>query len=120
MYIKSDLIKTFFILLVLGAVTFIIYLPGLEGGFLLDDKSVLSKLAIINHDITFENLTSYLLESNTGPLKRPVSVMSFLIYGQTWPDEPSDNIFVSSGDISESQKYAPILAQYSLTQIEAM
>ncbi len=65
--------------------TGIIYMPGLKGGYVFDDLHSLSKLSIINEDLSFEKIFDYIGASKTGPLKRPVSVMSFLIDGQKWP-----------------------------------
>lgn len=73
---------------ILLVVNMYIYYPGFTGGFLLDDKSVLLKLQLINDQISVENIINYISASNTGPLKRPLSVLSFLFDAQNWPAEP--------------------------------
>ncbi len=64
-----------------------IYKPGLSGGFLLDDQASVSKLAIINDELSFDHLYDYFAASETGLLKRPVSVFSFLLDATNWPAE---------------------------------
>lgn len=75
-------------LIALLGITFYIYTPGLNGGYLLDDRASLSKLKIIDEELTAENLWDYFASSNTGSLKRPISVFSFLIDASTWPADP--------------------------------
>lgn len=72
-------------LLALLVVTWLVYRPALSGGFLLDDYPNLSKLQLINGELTIENLKNYLYASESGVLKRPVSVLSFLLDSQKWP-----------------------------------
>lgn len=84
-----DLKKYLFIsFIVMMAVVFMVYLPSLSGGFLYDDFWSLEKLSEINGVISWENLSAYLISSDTGPLKRPVSMLSFLIDAQDWPADP--------------------------------
>jgi hypothetical protein len=64
------------------------YSPGLSGGFLLDDQASLSKLAIINDELSPAHLFDYFAASETGLLKRPVSVFSFLLDATNWPADP--------------------------------
>ncbi|MCB1582680.1 MAG: hypothetical protein KDI92_06435 [Xanthomonadales bacterium] len=88
---RSPLISTFkaivliFILVILG---WFLYKPGFNGGFIFDDYHSLKKLAVFEGEITGESLKTYLGLSDTGILKRPISVLSFLIDGQNWPVEP--------------------------------
>jgi len=67
------------------AVTAVLYWPGLKGGYIFDDLHSLSKLTIINDQVTWEHVIDYVGAGDTGPLKRPISVLSFLLDGQTWP-----------------------------------
>ncbi len=78
--------KTLWLLLLL-VVTWLVYRPALSGGFLLDDYPNLSKLQLINGELTIENLKNYLYASESGVLKRPVSVLSFLLDSHKWPVE---------------------------------
>lgn len=68
-------------------VIFIAYWPGLAGGFIFDDYYSLQKLAILKGDLSFANIWTYLMASDTGPLKRPISVLSFILNAQNWPVE---------------------------------
>lgn len=72
------------------AVVFAVYWPGLAGGFIFDDYYSLQKLAILNGQLSFSNLWSYVMAADTGPLKRPVSVLSFILNAHNWP---VDNAF---------------------------
>lgn len=64
------------------------YFPSLYGGFIYDDFWSLEKLSIISADISWENLSAYLNSSDTGPLKRPISMLTFLMDAQDWPADP--------------------------------
>ncbi|MCX7552935.1 hypothetical protein OS175_03510 [Marinicella sp. S1101] len=63
------------------------YKNGLSGGFIFDDVSNLSDLSIIDNDVSLKNIQTYFGESTSGPLKRPISIFSFLIDAQDWPAE---------------------------------
>lgn len=62
-----------------------IYWPGLQGGFLFDDENSLRYLSIINGELSNENMKAYLGASHSGILKRPISMLSFLIDANNWP-----------------------------------
>jgi len=70
-------------LLALGAcmaVVFLIYLPGLEGQFVFDDYSnIKNHSAIQIEDLSFESLYGAALSGESGPLKRPLSMLSFAL-----------------------------------------
>lgn len=68
-------------------ICFFLYKPGLTGGFLLDDENTLSKLDLVNDNISFDSVWSYLAASEAATLKRPVSMLSFLLDAQNWPAE---------------------------------
>ncbi|MEZ5472836.1 MAG: hypothetical protein R3E90_13780 [Marinicella sp.] len=74
-------------LIILIIATWSIYNPGLTGGFMFDDENNLNKLSIIDKDLTLSHIQTYFGESKSGPLKRPISVFSFLIDAQDWPAE---------------------------------
>lgn len=76
-------------LLILITTGYFVYNPGISGGFIFDDFNNLNKLSVVNGDVSIDNLKRLLGESNAGPLKRPVSVFSFLLDAQTWPAEAS-------------------------------
>src|SRR5690606_20467393 len=80
-----EFFKTIVLLIILLVTAWYAYKPGLTGGFIFDDYHSLKKLVIIGGDINYENSLDYFKSSDTGPLKRPISVYSFLIDAQDWP-----------------------------------
>ena len=88
---KSSLINAlinFVLVGILGVVTWFIYKSGLTGGFIFDDYHSLKKLSVLNGEITWQGLINYFGLSDTGPLKRPISIYSFIIDAQDWPAHP--------------------------------
>src|SRR5690554_1208588 len=79
--------KTIALLIILLISAWYAYKPGLTGGYIFDDYHSLKKLVIIDDDINVHNSLDYLKSSDTGPLKRPISVFSFLLDAQNWPAE---------------------------------
>lgn len=79
------LVKIFLLLSVLLFCAWIAYKPGLSGDFIFDDYHSLKKLAIFDGQINLQNSLQYLAGSDTGPLKRPISIFSFLLDAQDWP-----------------------------------
>lgn len=70
----------FFCLIVALAATFLVYRPGLSGPFLFDDGPNIvrnAKLAI--HDFNPATLKQAALSGHSGPLLRPLSMMSFAL-----------------------------------------
>ncbi|GAA4822184.1 hypothetical protein GCM10011365_24840 [Marinicella pacifica] len=78
-------IKVLIVIVALVITTWFIYKPGFTGGFMFDDESNLNSLSIIADDLSLTRLQTYFGESKSGPLKRPISVFSFLIDAQNWP-----------------------------------
>ncbi|KAA3639999.1 MAG: tetratricopeptide repeat-containing protein [Proteobacteria bacterium] len=78
-------IKPILTLIALVSTGWFVYQNGLSGGFIFDDENNISRLQTIDNDITFDNLKNYFGQSTSGPLKRPISVFSFLIDAQDWP-----------------------------------
>lgn len=68
-------------------ITILVYVKGLQGGFIFDDYMNLEKLSIINGNLSLENIYHYFAYSDAGPIKRPISIFSFLIDAQNWPAE---------------------------------
>jgi len=67
-------------LLFLFLTTFFVYSPGLQGGFLLDDQGTITSNQNLNiSSLNISNLYQAALSSDAGPLKRPVSMLSFAI-----------------------------------------
>ena len=75
---------TFFIACLLLFIAWWVYQPGLTGPLLLDDWANLSPLekSPVNDWAGFR---SFVFGNTSGPTGRPVSMLSFLIDGQSWP-----------------------------------
>lgn len=63
----------------------IVYSPGLTGGFVFDDKNNFSVIKSQKKIDSIGSLVGYLNSADAGPLKRPVSMLSFLIDDRFWP-----------------------------------
>ncbi|WP_026332770.1 MULTISPECIES: hypothetical protein [unclassified Thioalkalivibrio] len=75
-------------LLVLLALAWLVYRPGLSGDFIFDD---LTNLALLGFYGTIDNLQAfwlYVLSGFAGPTGRPVALASFLIDARNWPADP--------------------------------
>ena len=76
-------------LLVLCALTWMAYVPGLSGGFLFDDFINLDALgndgAINNWPVFWRYVTS----GSADPVGRPLALLSFLIDARNWPADPA-------------------------------
>jgi protein O-mannosyl-transferase len=60
--------------------TILIYWPGVHGGFVLDDyANIVNNSALHIHDLTPNSLLSAAFSSNSGPLDRPLSMLSFAL-----------------------------------------
>ena len=78
----------FIFFLFLSLLVWIIYLPGAQGGFLLDDFINLQQIGNYGQVDTFEKLKLYLISGFSGPTGRPISLASFLLDTNTWPANP--------------------------------
>lgn len=65
-------------------ITVIVYYPGLDSLFLLDDQINLKDLAEINA----RGLWFYLFGTSAGPGGRPLSLLSFALQYESWPTDP--------------------------------
>jgi tetratricopeptide (TPR) repeat protein len=77
-----------FLLLLSGTV---IYLPGLPGPFIFDDVyNIVNNHYVHLHSIDFDSLVTAAFSTDTGPLKRPVSMLSFALnhYAAGGIDDP--------------------------------
>ncbi|PCJ24450.1 MAG: hypothetical protein COA96_09385 [SAR86 cluster bacterium] len=72
-------------LTLLVAVVLTIYWPGLTGPFILDDYSNLSPMGDNGGINNIPNFLSFVFGNDSGPTGRPISMLSFLIDGQSWP-----------------------------------
>src|SRR5690606_37858891 len=78
-------LKKFVILFAVLGLSWLVYANGLSGGFMLDDEHNISALSVFSNEVTIKKATLYFAESQSGPLKRPISIFSFLIDAQNWP-----------------------------------
>jgi len=67
-----------------------VYTPGLSGPFLLDDFARLPQLAGLGGVTDTTKLVYYINQAWTGPLGRPLSLLSFLVDHNTWPAPARD------------------------------
>jgi len=68
------------LVIILITSAFIIYLPGLPGGFLFDDFwNILENQAIISNDFSFQGIWEALKSGESGPLGRPLAMLSFYL-----------------------------------------
>ena len=74
--------------LALFAVAVIVYLPGLQGPFVLDDFSSLARLGDFDGVRNWETFRAFVFGGTSGPTGRPLSLLSFLIDGTNWPTDP--------------------------------
>jgi tetratricopeptide (TPR) repeat protein len=86
MFKDSSRNPAFFLLSVL-ALTFWIYFPGLQGGFLFDDFPNLKELGTYGGVVDFNSLRAFVIGGFSGPTGRPISLLSFLLNDNTWPSQ---------------------------------
>ena len=87
MFKDSSRSSTIFLLFIL-LLTFVVYYPGLRGGFLFDDIPNLKELATYGAVTDYNSLRAFVLSGFSGPTGRPVSLLSFLLNDNTWPAQP--------------------------------
>lgn len=66
-------------------VTYGVYSPGLNGGFLFDDYANLETMGTYGGVVDLETFKNFVFNGFSGPLGRPVALASFLIDDYTWP-----------------------------------
>lgn len=81
---QSTLVLVFAAALV--CITGLLYLPGLSGGFLLDDVPNLSVIARLPAEPGLADLLALAGEGVAGPLGRPLAMFSFLLQHNAWPE----------------------------------
>lgn len=74
--------------LMLLAVTWIVYWPGLHGPFLFDDYANLPALGNFGGVRDWESFKQYALTGIAGPTGRPLALISFLLNDNGWPSTP--------------------------------
>ncbi len=68
--------------------TLICYWPSLSGPFLFDDIPNLELLGEHGGLTSFDKTIDFISSAQSGPLGRPLSLLSFTFDGQTWPTDP--------------------------------
>lgn len=68
--------------------TILVYLPSLKGGFILDDFHNLAEMSKYGSLNQWENAKKFIFGGNAGPTGRPISLASFAIMSNAWPDHP--------------------------------
>ncbi len=76
---------TFALILVLA---FLVYWPGLSGGFLFDDFVNLPALGAYGPVDNATAFWRYVTSGNADPTGRPLALLSFLVDARTWPADP--------------------------------
>ncbi len=71
----------------LPLLTLIVYLPGIQGPFLLDDLVNLQALGTGDGVTDLHTAVDYIFGNRSGPAGRPVSMASFLLDARDWPAE---------------------------------
>ncbi len=79
----TDLLKRILPLSLLLFLTLLLYLPGLQGTLYYDDVRPLQQLSQIHN---WESAALYITSEISGPLGRPVSMLTFAIQKNAWPD----------------------------------
>lgn len=75
-------VKPLLALLAVAAATVFVYLPGLQGSFLLDDSANLAPVwAWLEGQASWQGV---LVGNESGPLGRPISMVSFMLTGALW------------------------------------
>ncbi|HEX7342019.1 MAG TPA: tetratricopeptide repeat protein [Rhodanobacteraceae bacterium] len=78
----------FALLVVLLAVTWWAYHPGLNGGFLFDDFANLPTLGATGPVDNWATFWRYITSGRADPTGRPIALLSFLIDAHNWPASP--------------------------------
>jgi len=77
------------LLLVLVALTVCIYWPGTHGGYVLDDyANIVGNSAVHVRSLTLPNLLGAAFSTQSGPLDRPLSLVSFALNEYFWGPAP--------------------------------
>lgn len=72
---------------VLGLV-YLIYQPGLQGGFLFDDYPNLKEMGTFGGVTDLETFKNFVFNGVASPFGRPLALSSFLLDDNTWPSNP--------------------------------
>ncbi len=81
----------------LAIVTIAVYMPGLSGGFILDDFPNLSLLSQLPDNYTLTQLLNLSMNGIASDFGRPISMLSFLLQAGSWPNDPFSFKIVNLG-----------------------
>jgi len=70
------------------SLTYFVYKPGIFGGFIFDDLVNLQNIQFFAKSDGLSAFIRYIFSFESGPLKRPISTLSFLINSTHWPASP--------------------------------
>ena len=65
----------------------VVYWPGLDGPYLLDDFGSIAPLGDYGGVVDWQSFKLYVFGGNSGPTGRPLALLTFLIDGNNWPTE---------------------------------
>ena len=69
----------------IGGLVLLLYLPGLDGAFLLDDFPNLAPIQQLPDSPSLSDYWQLLGAGNAGPLGRPLAMLTFLLQHESWP-----------------------------------
>lgn len=67
--------------------TFLVYSPGLKGGFLFDDYYNLAEMSRYGDPHDWDAAKKIITEGGSGPTGRPIALASFLLHKDSWTHE---------------------------------
>ncbi|MBI2970537.1 MAG: tetratricopeptide repeat protein, partial [Gammaproteobacteria bacterium] len=74
------------LLMLLLSITAAVYIPALDSGYYIDDYYNLRDLS----EVAARGYGSYVLSGISGPAGRPLSLLSFAVQHESWPQSPAD------------------------------
>ena len=66
---------------------FIVYMPGLKGGFLFDDYYNLAEMSRYGDPHDWDAAEKFISQGGSGPTGRPIALASFLLHINSWTEE---------------------------------
>jgi hypothetical protein len=85
---RQGALLSLLILSLLLAATWMVYSPGLHGGFLFDDFGNLPGLGATGPVDTWPTFWRYITSGIADPTGRPLTLLSFLLDAHNWPADP--------------------------------
>lgn len=82
-------LRTFLLFFLALAAAATVYWPGLQSAFLFDDLPNLKTLENLHAPVTLSQLVGYAVTNVSGPLGRPLPMLTFALQGGEWPADPA-------------------------------